>query len=314
MTARCAMIAPLLFVHALAACGGPPSETILGPPEGISVSRSEVLFHDRIEVAAVWEGGGVTEYVSSRHATGRTSPGVVGLRDGEEVVSIPGLGLHDVHAGYAFGVERWPATTIHAVSMSSPDIKTPILSRPGVGIFNVSVVTVGFYWYMAIETDEAIPFSIRFARSTAPDRGWEWLPGIFSPEAYAACPELLYEQGVGFVMLYLRRHAGGWHTEMATSTDLGTWDVRGPLLVAEGDEGVNNSDPDVVRVPGGLWIYYATGDQRTWGNVRRAWWPGTLASLVDAVTRNRQGASSTPPRVASPDAGGTAGDSSNSRR
>ncbi len=277
------------------------------------MERSGVIFHDRIEVAAVWEGGGVTEYVSMRETQGRTSSGIEGVRDGVRVSEIPGLGLHDVHGGLAFGVARWPDSTVYAAPLAGGD-PVPVLTVPEAGIYNVSVTEVGFYWYMAIETDLYAPFTILFARASNPFGPWERAGGVFSPEAYAACPELLWEPGVGFVMLYLRQHVGGFHIELATSANLTDWEVVGPVLVAEDGEGINNSDPDVVRVPGGLWIYYATGDQQTWGNVRRAWWPGSLASLVEAVARNRQGVPKAPPRAASPDAGDTTIGSTDSRR
>jgi hypothetical protein len=88
-------------------------------------------------------------------------------------------------------------------------------------------------------------------------------------------------------MLYLERRTPRWffETYIARSKDLRTWELgRGnPVLSPEGlDEGINASDPEVIRFRGQTYLYYAVGDQRTWMNVKRATFAGTMAELFRA--------------------------------
>jgi hypothetical protein len=48
------------------------------------------------------------------------------------------------------------------------------------------------------------------------------------------------------------------------------------------DEGICTSDPDVVEYAGKTYLYYAVGDQRTWMNIKRAIYPGTLREFFES--------------------------------
>jgi len=65
---------------------------------------------------------------------------------------------------------------------------------------------------------------------------------------------------------------------MARSPDLATWELSplNPILEAGPGEGINNSDVDLFEWEGNTYVFYATGDQATWGSVRVAMFPGTM--------------------------------------
>jgi hypothetical protein len=73
----------------------------------------------------------------------------------------------------------------------------------------------------------------------------------------------------------------GWISYLARSRDLETWDLSpfNPLLEAGPGEGVNNSDVDLFEHEGNTYLFYATGDQQTWGTVRVALFPGPLTEF-----------------------------------
>lgn len=66
--------------------------------------------------------------------------------------------------------------------------------------------------------------------------------------------------------------------EVARSNDLAAWELSplNPILEAGPGEGVNNSDVDLFEYEGNTYLFYATGDQQTWGTVRMAMFPGTM--------------------------------------
>ena len=57
------------------------------------------------------------------------------------------------------------------------------------------------------------------------------------------------------------------------------------LIASDLDEGTNASDPEIIEINGSTYIYYAVGDQRTWMNVKRARFPGTLTQFLESWYR-----------------------------
>ena len=53
------------------------------------------------------------------------------------------------------------------------------------------------------------------------------------------------------------------------------------LEAGEG-EGCNNSDVDLFEWEGNTYVFYATGDQQTWGSVRVAMFPGSMKSFYES--------------------------------
>lgn len=135
---------------------------------------------------------------------------------------------------------------------------------------------------MAYETCEAgtVCFNTRFAWSSDLST-WHEAAGLFSPDRYAACPTIRFIDGMYYMFILRSVGEGNFVTFIARSHDLNTWEESLiPVLAASGDEGVNNSDMDLVEHQGQVIISYATGDQLTWDHIKFARYDGTLASFV----------------------------------
>ena len=55
-----------------------------------------------------------------------------------------------------------------------------------------------------------------------------------------------------------------------------------PIVAAGPGEGINNSDVDLFEWEGNTYLYYATGDQATWGSVRVALHAGTMRQFFES--------------------------------
>lgn len=168
----------------------------------------------------------------------------------------------------------------------SSDLKTwktekVILPEGDEHLFNSSVCRDDKGYVMAYESDKPVPFCFKFARSSDLSE-WGKIPGlVFTGEKheYSACPLIRYFKPYYYV-IYL--HApieghNGWISCMARSKDLAGWELSpyNPILEARDGEGKNNSDVDILEYEGRTYLYYATGDQETWGTVRVALFNGT---------------------------------------
>ncbi|MEI6501754.1 MAG: hypothetical protein WCP21_12105 [Armatimonadota bacterium] len=179
----------------------------------------------------------------------------------------PGNAWNDVTVFWSRDLQHW-------------DSRTAITHRPGEAMFNSSVCPTpeGFVMACEVTHPDYVSFTIRLAYS-ANLRDWTPLPdALFAPERYAACPCLRYCDG-HYYLLYLEHlEPRRFETWLARSRDLIAWELspRNPILAADRDEGCNNSDPDLVEFEGKVYLYYATGDQLTWGNLRRCVFAGSL--------------------------------------
>ena len=63
-----------------------------------------------------------------------------------------------------------------------------------------------------------------------------------------------------------------------------TWELSpfNPILEAGPGEGKNNSDVDILEYEGKTYLYYATGDQETWGTVRVALFDGKEKTFFES--------------------------------
>lgn len=155
-------------------------------------------------------------------------------------------------------------------------------------LFNSSVCRDDNGFLMAYESDQPVQFCFKFARSTDLSK-WEKIPGlVFTGEKkeYSACPMIRYLKPYYYV-IYLHaplKDHNGWISYMARSKDLEKWELSpfNPILEATTGEGRNNSDVDMLEHEGRTWIYYATGDQETWGTVRVAMFDGTQKAFFES--------------------------------
>ena len=176
--------------------------------------------------------------------------------------------------------------------LTSTDLKTwktekVILPEGKEHLFNSSVCRNEKGYLMAYESDKPVQFCFKFARSNDLSK-WEKLPELVFTgvnHEYSACPLIRYIKPYYYV-IYL--HApltghNGWISYLTRSKDLENWELSpyNPILEAETGEGRNNSDVDIIEYQGKTYLYYATGDQETWGTVRVAQYDGAEKAFFE---------------------------------
>ena len=182
------------------------------------------------------------------------------------------------------GLHRFRSTDLKAWTR-----EPAIPQEEGEHLFNTSVTRDPEGWLMAYESSKPVMFCFRFARSKDLS-AWEKVPGLAFTgvgEEYSACPVIRYVAPCYYV-IYL--HAAvpghtGWVSYLARSKDLASWELSPecPILEAGPGEGVNNSDVDILELDGSTYLYYATGDQATWGSLRVAQYPGPLREFFEGL-------------------------------
>jgi hypothetical protein len=177
--------------------------------------------------------------------------------------------------------------------MTSTDLKNwktekVILPEGEEHLFNSSVCRDEKGYLMAYESDKPVQFCFKFARSGDLSK-WEKLKGLAFTgvsHEYSACPVIRYIRPYYYVIYLHAATQGhkGWISYMARSTDLADWDLSpyNPILEAETGEGINNSDVDILEYRGRTYLYYATGDQETWGTVRVAMYDGSEKAFFES--------------------------------
>ncbi len=165
--------------------------------------------------------------------------------------------------------------------------KRVVITQEKEHLFNSSVCRGPDGFAMAYESnDPAYPaFTIKFATSKDLEN-WTKMPGaVFGANRYTACPCIRFVDG-HFYMMYLEHRAPRWffQTYIARSKDLKTWwlSASNPVLSPDDmDEGINTSDPEVIEFGDKTYVYYAVGDQRTWMNIKRAEYAGSMKGFFD---------------------------------
>ena len=177
---------------------------------------------------------------------------------------------------------------------TSTDLKTwkrelAIPQEGGEHLFNCSICRDDRGFLMAYESNLPVTFCFKFARSEDLAK-WDKIPGLVFAGAeakeYSACPAIRYFAPYYYV-IYL--HAAipvhnGWVSFLARSKDLIAWELSpiNPILEAGPGEGINNSDVDLFEWEGNTYVYYATGDQATWGSVRVAMYVGPMQQFFES--------------------------------
>ena len=156
-------------------------------------------------------------------------------------------------------------------------------------VLNSSICRDEQGYLMAYDTDVPVQFCFKFARSKDLAK-WEKVDGLVfagvGGKEYSGCPVIRYCKPFYYV-IYL--HAAipghnGWVAFMARSKNLADWEIspKSPVLEAEKGEGINNSDVDLIEIDGKTYVYYCTGDQATWANVKRAVYPGPMFEFFES--------------------------------
>ena len=177
----------------------------------------------------------------------------------------------------------------------SSDLKTwkrepAIPHAHGEALLNSSVCRDETGYLMAYESNVPVSFCFKFARSKDLFK-WEKIAGLVfagpGGKVYSACPVIRYIKPYYYV-IYTREAIPpakkGWVPFLARSKDLATWELspKNPIFEAGAGEGCNNSDVDLIEIDGKTYVYYFTGDQQTWGDLRRAVYPGPMAEFFES--------------------------------
>ena len=166
--------------------------------------------------------------------------------------------------------------------------------------FNTSVCRDDQGYLMAYESDIPVKWCFRFARSKDLSH-WEKLAGLdfadVAGQSACANPTLRYFTPYYYVVYGIHcdklpkiRYQYSlpttkYVTAVARSKDLAIWELsptRGPMLDPSPGEGINNTDADLFEYAGNTYIFYATGDQATWGTIRVAMYAGPMQAMFEA--------------------------------
>ena len=159
----------------------------------------------------------------------------------------------------------------------------------GEHLFNCSICRDSQGFLMAYESNLPVGFCFKFARSH--DLAiWDKIPGLIfagvGGKQYSACPVIRYFSPYYYVIYLHSAIPGhnGWVSFLARSKDLVSWELSpmNPILEAGSCEGKNNSDVDLFEWENRTWLYYATGDQATWGSVRVAMYDGSMKKFYES--------------------------------
>ncbi len=174
-----------------------------------------------------------------------------------------------------------------------------IQRKPEEHLFNASVCKDDTGYVMAFESNQPVQWSFRFARSSDLAT-WNEVEGInfsdITEKTACANPAIRYFAPYYYVLY------GGWRwtgpglwyeyrlpetkyvTFLARSKDLATWELaptKYPLLDPVAGEGINNTDADLFEWEENTYVFYATGDQQTWGTIRVAMYPGPMKQFFE---------------------------------
>ena len=194
---------------------------------------------------------------------------------------------------YVYAIPNDSRGAPHIDCFVSSDLKswkcsTVLTALPGEELFNESVCRAGDRYIMAYESRDKHypPFTIYFAESRDLIH-WDRIPGpVYGTDRYTACPSIRFVDGM-FYMLYLEHMKPDWrfHTFLTRSADLREWEQspRNPVLEPMGAEDINASDSDLVEYETDagpvVRVYYATGNQKSFGTVTWADFKGTMSEF-----------------------------------
>jgi hypothetical protein len=289
-----------------------PTETFaaLAPPPAHRaipglVCEDKVALRDACEVTPIVWKGRPCLFVCIRPASGGSKKDYyLTLRDaadGKELARFAegySLASAFVHRGklYAFASRfdnnGWnDVTQFESSDLVKWSSKRVIEQNAREHLFNSSVCQGPNGFVMAYESDDpAWPaFTVKFAQSKDLTH-WKTVPeAIFGKKRYTACPTIRFARGY-YYLLYTEHRTPRWffETYIARSKDLVAWELSGanPVLTPQAiDDGINTSDPDLAEVDGKTWLYYAVGDQRTWMNIKRAVFNGSMAQFLESWFR-----------------------------
>lgn len=194
------------------------------------------------------------------------------------------------------GIRRFSTTDLKTWKQ-----ETVISPNEGEQIYNSSVCRDDQGYLMAYDSCADTTWAFRFARSKDLSH-WQKIPELhfFDAKERTVCgnPTIRYFAPYYYVIYGVHRFRGGpaaryeyqmdstaYITFIARSKDLEIWELsptKYPMLDPVPGEGINNTDADLFECEGNTYIYYATGDQATWGTIRVAMYSGPMKELLES--------------------------------
>ncbi len=177
-------------------------------------------------------------------------------------------------------------TSTDAVNWSAPSLAIP--RADGECLLNSSVCEDPQGYVMAYESTKPVAFCFKFARSTDLVH-WQKVdaPPFTGAKGneYSACPVVRYSNGYYYVIYAAQgegQYAGQYVAEIARSKDLGAWEYsdKNPVLSPSSEEGINNSDVDLIEISGKTYAYYLTGNQSNWSHMKCAVYDGPMSDFL----------------------------------
>jgi len=194
---------------------------------------------------------------------------------------------HDVYRFWSDDLRQW-------------NKELAIARKPGEHLFNTSVCQDDQGYVMAFESNMPVQWSFRFARSKDLS-SWQEVEGVgfadTTEQTACANPALRYFAPYYYVIYggWRSQGPGTWYqyrlaetmyvTFVARSQDLATWELSPtiyPMLDPVPGEGINNTDADLFEFEGNTYVFYATGDQQTWGTIRIAMYAGSMKHCLES--------------------------------
>ena len=184
------------------------------------------------------------------------------------------------------GIDRIYSTDLK--NWKTAKVILPDNPEMGESLFNSSVCRDDDGYVMVYETNQPVKFCFKFARSKDLSAWTKVSELAYTGEnnEYSACPVIRYFKPYYYV-IYLHRPIEGHNglvPFMSRSKDLREWELTpfNPIMEAGEGEGINNSDVDLFQYNGKTYIFYATGDQETWGTIRVAMYDGTEKAFFES--------------------------------
>ncbi len=194
---------------------------------------------------------------------------------------------HDIYRFKSTDLKQW-------------DKQLAIPRKPGEHLFNANVCKDDSGYVMAFESNMPVQWSFRFARSQDLAT-WKEIEGLnfsdVTEKTACANPTIRYFAPYYYLVYGAWRWAGPglWYeyqlaetkyvTFLARSKDLAIWELaptKYPMLDPVAGEGINNTDADLFEWEGNTYVFYATGDQQTWGTIRVAMYAGPMKQFFES--------------------------------
>jgi hypothetical protein len=218
-----------------------------------------------------------------------------------DIVWDKGLGCVAVDGSdvYIFGTSNWSVNGNSIVqrrfdmsTLTWATAETVVFTSPGFKLFNTSVCPKqGGGWIMAYERNET-NVTTRFLTSPSlSSPSWSSIGGALNAAIYTAAPTVKNLGGGNYAVFWIEKSGNNYYTNISKTTDFTTfthfagnskWSNNYRVLAADIEgEGTNNSDFDCCEFDGRVYINYLTGDQMSWGDLKSAWYDGSLLELFE---------------------------------